>query len=335
MPTRILVIDDSPTLRKVVSAILQRNGYEAIAAPDGQSGLDLLGGGGHFDLVLLDFVMPRMNGYQFCRAARSNDALRDVPIVLMSAKSDRIREQFVQQTGAIDAITKPFDAQALITVIENALYRVEQAGGRLPAHELHPEEAPSISLRVAASEVAVRASRVGADVAHKLARILAPKLRNAPGRDLDEGPFAALLAPSLTPDLLRDLGRALADLPTADRASLVMWGDMAALPTGAILQMLQVERQTGVLEMRRPPSEVGEGAALRPQAKPSEWRPVTGGSEVTMTWRHGLVDLVQSRGAGDEFRLGRFLVEEGLLSPAEIDELLRRRETQPPPPGPG
>ena len=52
---------------------------------------------------------------------------------------------------------------------------------------------------------------------------------------------------------------------------------------------------------------------------------------MTITWRNGLVDFVQSRGAGDEFRLGRFLIEEGLLTPAEIDALLRRRETDPPP----
>jgi len=336
MSTRILVIDDSPTVRKVVSAILHRNGYESVAAPDGQSGLDLLGEGGRFDLVLLDFVMPRMNGYQFCRAVRANEALRDLPVVLMSAKSDRIRDQFVQQTAAIDAITKPFDAQALVTVIENALFRVQQTGERQPAAELEPEEAPSISLRVAANEVVVRASRVASDVSQKLARILVPRLGGgAARRDSTEPELAALLAPSLTPDVLRDLGRALADLPTADHAALVMWGDMSALPMGAVLQMLQVERQSGVLEMRKPPrspSISGEQEAQRPHGKPSQWRPVPGGSEVIITWRSGLVDFVQSRGAGDEFRLGRFLIEEGLLSPSEIDELLRKRETEPPPP---
>ena len=273
-----------------------------------------------------------MNGYQFCRAVRANEALRDLPIVLMSAKSDRIREQFVEQTAAMDAITKPFDAQALVTVIENALYRVEQAGGRLPAHELEPEEAPSISLRVAASEVAVRASRVAADLSQKLARILVPKMAGSQRHDVTEAQLAALLSPSLTPDVLRDLGRALADLPTADRAALVMWGDMSAIPMGAVLQMLQVERQTGILELRRPPSLSGEEEPNpRAQGKPSQWRPVPGGSEVTITWRNGLVDFVQSRGAGDEFRLGRFLIEEGLLTPGEIDELLHRRDTEPPP----
>jgi hypothetical protein len=54
------------------------------------------------------------------------------------------------------------------------------------------------------------------------------------------------------------------------------------------------------------------------------------GSEVLITWRAGLVDLVQSRGAGDEFRLGRYFVEEGLVTPEEIDAILTRRESEPP-----
>jgi hypothetical protein len=57
------------------------------------------------------------------------------------------------------------------------------------------------------------------------------------------------------------------------------------------------------------------------------------GSEVLITWRKGLVDLVQSRGAGDEFRLGRYFVEEGLVTPTEIDAILLRRDSDPPPGG--
>src|SRR5271166_5746305 len=136
MPTRVLVVDDSPTIRKVVSAVLERHGFAAAQAADGQAALeklleaaDVRGDGedaAPIDLVLVDFVMPRMNGFQFCRAVRENGRLRTTPIVLMSAKSDRIRDHFVKQTGAIDAITKPFDAQALIAVIENAIRRQEE-----------------------------------------------------------------------------------------------------------------------------------------------------------------------------------------------------------------
>src|SRR5580658_8843241 len=137
MATRVLVVDDSPTIRRVVGAVLERNGFEARQAEDGQDALEQLlesakatehgnGEASKIDIVLVDFVMPRMNGFQLCRAIRQNPQIHPLPIILMSAKSDRIREHFVQQTGAIDAIGKPFDSRALIAVIENAVRRAEQ-----------------------------------------------------------------------------------------------------------------------------------------------------------------------------------------------------------------
>jgi len=125
MGARVLVVDDSPTIRKLVSAILERHQYEPTTAADGQAGLDRLREG-NIDLVLLDFVMPRMNGYQFCREMRADEKLNHLPVVLMSAKGDKIRGQFVQQTCALDAITKPFDARGLIAVVESALQKVAE-----------------------------------------------------------------------------------------------------------------------------------------------------------------------------------------------------------------
>src|SRR4026209_3002971 len=115
-PARVLVVDDSPTILRVVSAILARHGYEPTVARDGLAGIEIIKKGPKPDIVLLDFVMPRMNGYQFCRELRTREALKELPVVLMSAKGDKIRGQFVQQTGSVDAITKPFDARGLIAV---------------------------------------------------------------------------------------------------------------------------------------------------------------------------------------------------------------------------
>src|SRR5688500_15567704 len=140
MSARILVVDDSPTIRKVVCAILEASAFSPLPAQDGQEALELLG---HekIDLVLLDFVMPRMNGYQFCRELRSRPEHKALPIVLMSAKGDKIRGQFVQQTGAVDAITKPFDARGLVAVIEGALKKHEEGRSRpVPDVETMPEE---------------------------------------------------------------------------------------------------------------------------------------------------------------------------------------------------
>jgi CheY-like chemotaxis protein len=249
MTTRVLVVDDSPTIRKVVSGVLQRHGFEAVEAADGQAALDTLteaaGGNGSgaakIDLVLIDFVMPKMNGFQLCRALRQNELLRATPVVLMSAKSDRIGAHFVQQTGAIDAIGKPFDARALIAVIENAMRRSEQWRAR------------------------------GAAIAG------IPDTFDVPERVSDAG---------------------------ALRSGLT--GDARVIPIGAVLQLLQVESKSGVLLV------------------------ADGKTEVTISLRDGLIDLVQARGADTEFRLGRYFVERGLVTEEDIDRLLR--ESQPPHP---
>src|SRR5580704_5020005 len=173
---RILVVDDSSTIRKVVSTILERNGYEALAAPDGMVALDAL----HkaevpFDLVLLDFVMPKMNGFQFCRAVRTSARFAMLPVVLMSAKSDKIRDHFVDQTGAVDAISKPFDAQALIVAIENALRRVSQ--GRISA--ARPMDAEDLEVS-AATDIGQLKARVAQQAASKIAAAIAPLIAKVP-----------------------------------------------------------------------------------------------------------------------------------------------------------
>src|SRR6187431_3692305 len=140
MSARILVVDDSPTIRKVVGSILEARSYQPLLAGDGQEALEMLGTE-TVDLVLLDFVMPRMNGYQFCRELRSDPNLKNLPVVLMSAKGDKIRGQFVQQTGAIDAITKPFDARGLVAVVEGALKKQEEGrAGPVPDAATMPED---------------------------------------------------------------------------------------------------------------------------------------------------------------------------------------------------
>ncbi len=245
MPTRILVVDDSPTIRKVVGAVLDRNGFESVPAADGFAALEILTeaaegrdqGARQIDLVLVDFVMPKMNGFQLCRAIRQDERLRGLPVVLMSAKSERIREHFVQQTGAIDAISKPFDAQALIAVIENTFRRAEvwRARGEALAAGI-PE-------------------------------------------DFESG------EPLRMP------------VEVASRAALA--GDMSVIPIGAALQLLQIEAQTGLLLV------------------------TDGKTEMTLSLRSGLIDLVQARGAGREFRLGRYFVEHGVVTADDIDRLLR------------
>ena len=297
---RVLVVDDSPTILKVVSAILARHGYEPAVAKDGLQGIEMIKKGPKYDLVLLDFVMPRMNGYQFCRELRSNPAHRALPVVLMSAKGDKIRGQFVQQTGAVDAITKPFDARALVAVIEGALTKTAEGRARpVPEGAKMPDEDTiAESLRPAQLAKQQRQKTV-VDVAQRVAQAVTPALiaLTPEGRE-SEAALMAAVAKAITGDVVDALAASLKDVESADGQKEVMGGDIAAIP---LAEILQLQRQSGVV------------------------RVTNGKSSVSIAIRQGMVDFVQARGAAEEYRLGRYFVEKGFVTREQVDELLRTR----------
>jgi len=305
MAKRILVVDDSRTLRRVVADILEGHGYVTVLAKDGQDALEVLSSVSEpIDLALVDFWMPRLDGYQLCRQLRSRDLWRKIPVVLMSAKSDRIREQFVEQTGAIDAITKPFDAQALLAVVGNALRRVER--GRTPVPGAIHEE----RLTTAPPPPDEGAARAQAAIAFgsRLAAVLAPAISALRPEEIGrEAQLTQAILQGLSPSVLADLSGSLRQIEAGDGGPGILSGDLSAIPFGAILQLLQMEAQTGVLHV----SNVH--------------------MTVVCTLRGGLIDMVQSRGGGDEFRLGRFFVERGLVTPEELDDLVAARLVSAPP----
>src|ERR1051325_9552623 len=114
----VLVIDDSPTITKVVQLVLTKAGYQVQTAADGEQGLAAVRAS-RPDLILLDFVMPKMNGYQFCRELTADAKLRDIPVILMSAKGDQVGERFVKVMGIVDYITKPFSPEAITAVVQH------------------------------------------------------------------------------------------------------------------------------------------------------------------------------------------------------------------------
>jgi hypothetical protein len=251
--------------------------------------------------------MPKMNGFQFCRAIRAREEWKRLPVLLMSAKTDRIREQFVQQTGAIDAITKPFDAQALVAAVENALKRV--ASGQVvatPPLVLDETDGP-LSARSPAmrEENAIRA-RAAADFAAQLGNVLAPLIAKLPPNVMgDEGRIMEALTSKIDKEQVAQLARAVHAVDLSDKNAVVLGGNLGAIPIGAVLQLLQMEAQTGTLSI---------------------WN---ADSEVTIHMRGGLVDLVQSRGTNDEFRLGRFFLEEGLVNEDQLEEIVRSSQVPP------
>ncbi len=117
---KILVVDDSPTVRKLISGKLEKCGHEVICAIDGVDALEKINELKP-DLVLLDITMPRMDGYQVCKEIRNNETTKDVPVVMISGKDgffDKVRGRMAGTTGYI---TKPFGPETLMKTVETYL----------------------------------------------------------------------------------------------------------------------------------------------------------------------------------------------------------------------
>jgi CheY-like chemotaxis protein len=127
----VLVIDDSPTILKVVQLVLTKAGFTVNTAVDGEEGI-AKARAERPDLILLDFVMPKMNGYQVCRALAESE-LKSIPVVLMSAKGDQVGERFVKVMGIVDYITKPFSPEAITAVVQHTVEKYPRDAVRAPA----------------------------------------------------------------------------------------------------------------------------------------------------------------------------------------------------------
>jgi DNA-binding response OmpR family regulator len=122
MEAKILIVDDDPCLLRLVGYILEKEGYEIVTAMDGQEALEKVETENP-DLVLLDVMMPGINGLEVCRQLRHQPETAGLPIIMLSARSkvsDRIAGL---QAGANDYIAKPFDASEIVACIAALLDR--------------------------------------------------------------------------------------------------------------------------------------------------------------------------------------------------------------------
>jgi len=116
----ILVVDDDEDIRAMIKTFLELEGYDVLCAEDGFTGLEFVLKH-RPDLILLDILMPRMDGIEFCDTVAQDPNTRDIPVVMLTAKNvedDRKTAYFV---GAKAYLTKPFNQQEVLTVIENLL----------------------------------------------------------------------------------------------------------------------------------------------------------------------------------------------------------------------
>ena len=117
---KILVIDDSLTEREYLKQILEATGLQVLVATDGAEALDQLKTD-QPDMIFLDIVMPRMNGYEVCRKIKANPKTEKVPIIICSAKSEEFDRYWGMKQGADAYITKPFQPKELLRTMKTLL----------------------------------------------------------------------------------------------------------------------------------------------------------------------------------------------------------------------
>jgi len=117
----VLIADDDERNRYALSSYLDTLEMNVLTANDGQAALDLLRGGEEVDLILLDIMMPVMDGFEMLRTLRGDDDLKDIPVIAVTAKAMKGDDKRCLDAGASDYIPKPIDLKSFISKMEKWL----------------------------------------------------------------------------------------------------------------------------------------------------------------------------------------------------------------------
>jgi len=117
---KILVVDDEIYIVHILDFSLGMEGYEVITALDGEQALEKLKSD-RPDLIVLDIMMPKLDGYEVCKAIKSDPETRQIPVILLSAKGRNVDQKLGFDVGADDYITKPFSPRKLVERINQLL----------------------------------------------------------------------------------------------------------------------------------------------------------------------------------------------------------------------
>ena len=118
MAQKVLIVDDDPTLTYLLGTFLTENGYDVVTAADGEEGLQKLAAE-HPDLILLDVVMPKVNGYAFLFEMRKREIGSNVAVIVMTCKVDM--KDIFQAEGVLEYLEKPFNNKELLDKIRQYL----------------------------------------------------------------------------------------------------------------------------------------------------------------------------------------------------------------------
>ena len=222
---KILNIDDSPTVQRLIEMILSSQGYEVVLASDGEAGI-VKAKQEKPALILVDFVMPKMNGFQVCKTLKDDPEFKDTPIILVTSKGDKIGSKFVDVLGITEYFTKPFQPEELLAKIREVLdKRQAAAAAAAPA----PPPPPAREPRPASPQSS--ANGLEAMVASIVERALEKFVKTT------------------LPELIRK--ELAAAQPGSGAANTGIKGNLASFRIIELMQMLGLQRQTGRLMITR------------------------------------------------------------------------------------
>jgi CheY-like chemotaxis protein len=232
---KILDIDDSPTVQRLIEMILSSQGYQVILASDGEEGI-AKARSERPAVILVDFVMPKMNGFQVCKTLKEDPDFRNTPIILVTSKGDKVGSKFVDVLGITEYFTKPFQPEELLAKIREVIDRQQTAPPAIPEQEPVREQ---IHEPVREPERESRPSPLPR-TASPAAGGLEAVVRSIVEQVLDE--FIRETLPEL---IKKELGSSQA------AKNVGIQGNLASVRIVEVLQMLGLQRQTGRLVVNR------------------------------------------------------------------------------------
>ncbi len=129
MSKRILCIEDEPEMIELIRLILARAGYEVLGAESGADALDLLAANPDIDLILLDLMMPEMDGWEVYQRLKADERTSQIPVIIVTAKAQRIdRVLGLYIVGVDDYLTKPFSPKMLLESVQKILEKQDGTG---------------------------------------------------------------------------------------------------------------------------------------------------------------------------------------------------------------
>ena len=123
----VLVVDDSPSVRRIVTTLLRSNGWEPIPAKDGVDALEILNQGARPDAILLDVEMPRMDGYEFLSTIRAHEQWERLPVVMVTSRAGDKHRRKALDLGASAYLVKPYQDEFLLRTLRDLISQAESA----------------------------------------------------------------------------------------------------------------------------------------------------------------------------------------------------------------